>query len=152
VANTNNGAVEVSDVTCATVAATGAPGDARDASPSHRAVHRKRPGNPRPIGTEIAGMRAPDNPADIVPWINAAEYREDFGLNGDKIVNVTDLDIAVAEFGAGTVDDFPAATADSGDADQPSLNPSHVLDLPNRCGRTGDCHCVYRNRSFFWRH
>jgi predicted CXXCH cytochrome family protein len=139
VANTNNGTVEVFDVTC-TVSATAAASDgARDASAKQRIVHPRHPGDPRLMGSALARIQAPDNPADIVAWINASEYREEFDLNGDQVVNMTDLEIAVEQFGAGTVDDFLTATADGGDPDHPALNPPHVLDLPNRCGR---CHSM----------
>ncbi len=138
VANTNNSAVEVFSVACAASAAA-AVDDLRDDSPKHRVAHPKRPGDPRLIGGDLARVQAPDNPADIVPWINAVEYKAEYDLNGDTVVNRTDLAIAVEQFGAGTVEDFLRMGDGVANVDHPALEPPHILNLPNRCGR---CHSM----------
>jgi predicted CXXCH cytochrome family protein len=137
IANTNNSAVEVFSVTCSVSAAAAVPEGPRDSLSKQRITHPKRPGDPRLLGAQLARVQTPDNPADIVPWINAAEYKAEFDLNRDQAVNMTDLEVAVAEFGVGTVEDF--LNMHGTVAGHPGLEPPHILDLPNRCGR---CHSM----------
>jgi predicted CXXCH cytochrome family protein len=139
VANTNNGSVEVFSVACTTAAAAASPGAQRAASGKHIAIHSMSPTDPRLTRSEIIHMRTPDNPADIVPWIDGAAYDEKFDLNRDKVIDLNDLELAVAEFGVGSVDDFIDPETNVADADHPALAPPHILDLPNRCGR---CHSM----------
>ena len=82
----------------------------------------------------------PDNPAEILAVINAGGFREDLDLNRDRAIDADDLEIAVARFGAGTVDDFLNDTqAASQVASHDALVPPHILDIANRCGR---CHSM----------
>lgn len=138
IANTNNAAVEVFAVACTAAAAT-----ASAESTGRGAI--KKLSVERPMNTEDSRMtmrqrirwNAPDNPADMVSWIESGEYNPDFDLNRDGVVAMNDLEIAVTQFGAGTVEDFLAMHSNT--ASHPALEPPHILDLPDRCGR---CHSM----------
>lgn len=137
VASTNTSAIEVYDVDC--------PGGPAGAGPGGDA-------NMGGIGgslTSIDGLldlvrprilvrpQMPDNPVDIVLAMQSGQYDPTLDLNRDRRVNLADLQIAVDHFGVGTVEDF-IRMAEGGTATDP-VNPPHLLDMPNRCGR---CHSL----------
>lgn len=132
VASTNNGAVETYDVLCSGAMAA----FASDDTPA-REMKRQR----RRLESETARERlrahpqTPDNPAEIAQAMFEGNYCRDLDLNSDRVIDELDIEIAVAAFGAGTVQDFHSGTV----AAHPSLDPPHILDLADRCGR---CHSM----------
>jgi len=82
--------------------------------------------------------QAVDNPAEIVIAMNTGTFREDLDLNRDLVIDADDLELAVARFGAGTVEDFLDA-AQVATPPHDALVPPHILDIANRCGR---CHSM----------
>lgn len=142
VADTNDGAIEVYDVACESAAAAAASaGPAlEDAIPRSAKGQREvnRLDGSHPLRAGIRQM--PDNPAEIVSAMNTGEFRDDLDMNRDRVVNMDDLEIAVARFGAATVEDFlNVTTADSQVAAHDAVVPPHILDISNRCGR---CHSM----------
>ncbi|RME40325.1 MAG: hypothetical protein D6788_03535, partial [Planctomycetota bacterium] len=139
IANTNNGSVEVFQVTCTTASLAGANPARTDARTSAKGDLR----TDGPRGRLGPPIRAPwtplivDNPYELAQAISAGEYRKDFDLNADGRLDRTDMAIAVEDFGVGTVEDF--LTGDGSVASHPALDPPHILDRPNRCGR---CHSM----------
>lgn len=139
IANTNNNAVEVFNVTCSAVASADVNyEEPRGPDKSAKLDRRGSDGRTVVAPTAVAEPRFPDNPLDIVTTMQAGEYREEFDFNRDRRIDATDLEIAVFAFGAGTADDF-LDMAEGTVAGHPSLAPPHILDLPNRCGR---CHSM----------
>jgi predicted CXXCH cytochrome family protein len=142
VADTNNAAVEVYDVTYPAASAAAAAGPPRETAGRTAKEGRVRIADRSDGSYPVrAGVpRMPDNPAEIVAVINAGGFREDLDLNRDRVINVDDLEIAVTRFGAGTVDDFLNDTqAASQVASHDPIVPPHILDIANRCGR---CHSM----------
>lgn len=137
VANTNNGSVEVFTVVCSSAVASADSSSGRRSAKSAPVDRPLSVTDPRLTEKQRIRLTTPDNPADIVPWIEANEYNADFDLNRDTVVDMTDLELAVAEFGVGTVEDFVAMHGNT--AAHPALEPPHILDLPDRCGR---CHSM----------
>jgi len=142
VADTNNGAVKVYDVAC-TAAAVAAVVEAADGDRSS-AYERTRLGDE--LRDKLRDQKQdrsrdpvvfPDNPAEIAAAMNAGEYVEALDLNGDDVLDIQDLELAVDHFGAGTVEDFLAGGG--GVAAHPALAVPHILDIPNRCSR---CHSM----------
>lgn len=79
----------------------------------------------------------PDNPFDIVEAMSSGEYVASLDVNGDRQVDMTDLELSVEHFGAGTMDDFmPSVLAD---AYPYPMQAPHMIDIPNACGR---CHSM----------
>lgn len=137
VANTNNSAVEVFSVDCSVAATASAESNGRGAVKKLTVDRVMNTEESRMTGRQKVRWDTPDNPADMVPWIQSGEYNPDFDLNRDGVVEMTDLELAVNDFGAGTVEDFLAMHANT--ASHPALEPPHILDLPDRCGR---CHSM----------
>ena len=79
----------------------------------------------------------PDDPTAIARAIKNQEYSLALDLNFDEEVDVGDLEIAVDAFGAGTVESFMGAAGAS--VSHPGLEPPHIIDIANRCGR---CHSM----------
>jgi len=134
VATTMNAAVETFQVACS----------------APRALNSRptRPVNDvslTPLDLQDAGLvsLAPlrvDNPYDIVVAMREGSYSASLDLNRDRKVDIADLTLAVADFGAATVEDFLAL----GDGQRSNyaypLQPPHMIaELPNLCGR---CHSM----------
>jgi hypothetical protein len=81
----------------------------------------------------------PDNPYVIVEAINNGTYSRDLDLNRDRQVDNEDLEIAVAQFGGATIDDFLGAPGAERDTYPSPVEPPHMLDAPIICGR---CHSM----------
>ncbi|MEK6674896.1 MAG: NHL repeat-containing protein [Planctomycetota bacterium] len=134
VADTNNSAVEVFSLLCTTgssvattsVDAPGSGGEGPGTEADDRGARMSK-NRPHPV--------FPDNPAEIVTAMRAGDYRKSLDFNHDRSLNIKDLQIAVANFGAGTVNDF--LDDDRVVAEHPGVNAPHILDIANRCGR---CH------------
>ncbi|MFH0980312.1 MAG: hypothetical protein V2A79_02075 [Planctomycetota bacterium] len=129
VASTNNSAVEVFDVTC-----------------SARARGARGAGSAKPLGGAVEVDAEPvakrpyvDNPFDIVAAMTAGTYARKLDVNLDGKVDHTDLELVVAYFGAATVDDFVGEDGGTRDTYPYPLQPPHMLDIPNLCGR---CHSM----------
>ncbi len=139
VADTNNGAVEVYNVTYPTASAAAAAGPPREAvgrtAKEGRVRIADRSDGSYPVRAGVPRM--PDNPAEIVAVINAGGFREDLDLNRDRVIDADDLELAVARFGAGTVEDFLNDVPQVASHDP--IVPPHILDIANRCGR---CHSM----------
>ncbi len=129
VASTYNAAVEVFDVACTAGGGRPEGGSIDDSSAtaleSTRKVSRQR-------------VRLPDDPMDIVRAMDEDAYSAALDLNKDRSVDTADLEIAVAKFGAATVDDFLDPSASNLDYPGP-LQAPHMIDIPNVCGR---CHSM----------
>ncbi len=136
IASTNNGAVEVYDVACVVPLSTVA---SVVTAERPRSLKQEIPWSRRDSETARQRSRvyppAPDNPAEIAQAIFENTYCKDLDLNADGFVDETDLEISVAAFGAGTIQDFHAGSV----AAHPSLDAPHILDLADRCGR---CHSM----------
>ncbi|UCG33586.1 MAG: hypothetical protein JSU68_02925 [Phycisphaerales bacterium] len=133
VASTNNSAVEVYGVSCGGKLAS-SPG-----RPKNGLSGKVKDTLLDPVGSQRSAKKArvvpPDNPFDIVAAIASGRYVRTLDLNRDRVVDRADLEIAVAHFGAGTVEDFLGGTSPS----RTSFDPPHVIDLPFKCGR---CHAL----------
>ncbi|MDO8631984.1 MAG: hypothetical protein Q7R41_15975 [Phycisphaerales bacterium] len=140
VADTNNGAVQVFDITCGAMASAGTPNDESRIS-RKPATGDRRSADGRTIIAPIAVVQPqmPDNPLEIVSAMNSGEYCAELDLNRDDAIDLADLQIAVSAFGAGTVEDFLNMANGVASASHPGLSPPHIIDLPNRCGR---CHSM----------
>jgi len=120
VASYNNAAVEVYDLTCtpATIAAT--------------ASATTSPRRTTPSKTKGSIAKTVDNPYDIVEAMASGTVSRALDLNNDRRVNFEDLEIAVAQFDAATVDHFTGGIATA-------FEGAHIVDIPNQCGR---CHSM----------
>lgn len=137
VASTNNGAVTVYSVACASPLY--APPIADDeaalvASRKERLGTDGRAPAPAPAAPQL-----PDNPSDLAAAVVRGDYCAEWDLNLDGQLDWTDFDYAVAAFGAGTSEDFLHKALTSGPTAHPALDAPHILNLPNRCGR---CHSM----------
>jgi predicted CXXCH cytochrome family protein len=142
VASTNNAEVAAFDVACTEGGGVAAARAAADSIPSVE--------GPLSLGN-ISGLNGlwrkirarlpsfPDNPAEIVAAMQTVEYREDLDANLDRRVNRLDLEMAVADFGAATVEDFLNPNTSVAEQEHPAINVPHILDIRNRCGR---CHSM----------
>ncbi len=140
IASTNNGAVEVFNVTCSVVASAPMSDDAPRGTTKSVPLHRREADGRTVITpTPTVQLRIPDNPLEIVSIINGGDYCAELDLNRDNQIDLADLEIAVSVFGAGTIDDFLTMADGVASSDHPGLAPPHILDLPNRCGR---CHSM----------
>jgi hypothetical protein len=86
------------------------------------------------------GVKLPANPFDIVWAANSDDYASDLDLNRDRIVDMEDVEIAVAKFGGTTVDGFVEA-ANAAELDEypyPDQGP-HTIEIDNSCYR---CHAL----------
>jgi OmcA/MtrC family decaheme c-type cytochrome len=135
VASTNNAAVEVYSVACTQLRGAG---NGRGGVSSTATVAVADP-----VGeVSAAAERRPayvDNPLDIVQAMNAGTYSRDLDLNRDQKVDQADLDMAVAHFGGATVQDFLNAGNGLRDTYPYPLQPPHMPNIPNICGR---CHSM----------
>jgi len=140
VANTNNGAVEVFTVACTAVASSSTPtGESRQGSKPAKLDRRGADGRTTVAPVAAVQLRMPDNPVEIVSVINSGEYCAEFDFNRDNVIDLADLQIAVATFGAGTVEDFLKMGDGVAAVNHPAVAPPHILDMPNACGR---CHSM----------
>ncbi len=114
-----NGAVETYDVAC-TMAAMGSAASVSGTLDTPRSTKRVRRVSP------------PDNPSDIALAIRAGRFSPSLDLNMDREVDAADLEMAVSQFGVGSVDSFLG-----GDVATTNFTAPHVLDLTVACGR---CH------------
>jgi len=114
VASNYNATVEVYGVSCSTsFAGSNPPG---------------RPGlSIRSKGLTATLPPMPDNPFDIVAVIQAGGYKAKFDLNQDGIVNVQDLEIAVAAFGGATIEDFLGEDGGPTTDSHPANEAPHML-------------------------
>lgn len=141
VADTNNAAVEVYNVTYPAASAAAAAGPTRELETIGRTAKEgrvriaDRSDGSYPVRAGVPRM--PDNPAEIVAVINAGGFREDLDLNRDRVIDADDLELAMARFGAGTVEDFLNDVPQVASHDP--IVPPHILDIANRCGR---CHSM----------
>ncbi|MGD2108402.1 MAG: multiheme c-type cytochrome, partial [Phycisphaerae bacterium] len=86
-----------------------------------------------PEGKTIRRQTAPDNPVDIARAIDDGTYSRSYDLNNDRRVDLVDLEIAVGDFGAGTVDDILKLD------DPIHIAPPHMIPgAPVICGRCHD--------------
>jgi len=87
-----------------------------------------------PSGKIQRRQSSPDNPVDIVRASKDGIYSRKLDLNRDRKVDSADLELAVAEFGAGSVDDILKL-----DIYPFALTAPHMLvDSPVICGRCHD--------------
>lgn len=129
VASANNGAVELYSVSCSVPPP----------------VPPSTPGATSPLLTEDSSRKiraaklskTPDDPTDIARAINESTYSVRLDLNRDRTVDVTDLTIAVEQFGAGTVDFFLTA-ASAVRSNGTTYEAPHVIGLTFACGRCHD--------------
>ena len=143
IADTNNAAVEVYDVTC-TVSFMGVQGHNKKLSAEMSgkqtvgATQGKKARRPQKtiLGTASSGtaVQPPDNPVELVEAIVAGRYVREWDLTRDGVLDLADLEIAVALFGVGTVEDFLDLAGSRTDFD-----PPHVIDITFQCGR---CHSM----------
>lgn len=135
VASTNNAAVEVYTIDCPGGPASDGSDDGGNA-PEIEAMQSMAhvAALVRPVRQKIP---YPDNPIDIVTAMRTGQYDAALDLSRDRAVTVLDLQMAIAHFGVGTVEDFERM-ADGGVATDP-VDPPHLLDMTNRCSR---CHSM----------
>jgi len=140
VADTNDGAVETYDLSCTVSAAATASAGPQDAggpaAKGRRSAAVRRSDGSAPVRAGVPQM--PDNPAEIAAMIYAGDFREDLDMNRDRVIDVRDLELAVARFGAGTVEDFLYVETQQVAAHD-ALVPPHIIDITNSCGR---CHSL----------
>ncbi len=123
VASTNAGTIEKYGITCGGAVASTDGDSAVDQAKMSRKLSASRP-------------QYPDTPFEVAAVIHSGEFRPAFDFNRDRQIDRTDLEMAVADFGAGTVDDFlsnPVMNPDD------PIVPPHLIDIPNLCGR---CHSM----------
>jgi len=139
VANTNNGAVEVFQVACtgATTSAAAAPPSTDQRLLTASTKPGRRSGESRTVVPIYP--QPPDSPLEVVAAMRTGDYCDELDLNQDGQIDLTDVELAVEAFGAGTVEDFVHADSVVAEGTHPGLSPPHILDLPNRCGR---CHSM----------
>ncbi|MBI1827509.1 MAG: hypothetical protein HY287_18025 [Planctomycetes bacterium] len=136
IANTNNNSIEVYSVACTTTSS-----EPETPAPSHVRT-AKNPGRSEAARTvDAALIHRPhaDSPIDIIEAMHSGEYDANLDLNSDGRIDEVDVELAVEQFGVGTIDDFKQMAGFSTVADHPPFNPPHILSLPNACGR---CHSM----------
>jgi predicted CXXCH cytochrome family protein len=127
VASTMNAAVETFQVTCAAPRGMAHGKSAATLSALSDAITAV------PTGTV-------DNPYEIVVAMQNGAYDSALDINHDRKVNIKDLEIAVENFGAATVDDFLSLDGGPRSEYPYALQSPHMIaDLPNLCGR---CHSM----------
>ncbi len=84
-------------------------------------------------GKIVRRQNSPDNPVEIAKAYEEGTYSRKLDLNNDRRVDMGDLELAMTEFGAGTVDDILKLD------DPIYLTPPHMIpDAPVICGRCHD--------------
>ncbi len=91
------------------------------------------PALPTRDAKKVRRVSPPDNPGTIAVAIERGEFSRTLDLNADRQVDTTDLEIAVGQFGVGSVDEFLG----EGGVATTTFEAPHVLDLTFACGR---CH------------
>ncbi len=139
VVSTNNAAVEVFDVACSARRAAGPragqpmlKGKKLGSKDAFR-LETARP-SPRPEPTRPP-TNNPDNPFEVVEAYQMGTYCEELDLDFDGQINMTDVELAVIRFGAGTSSYFMGGDAGprgggAGPRDDghPSDQPPHMLN------------------------